>query len=268
MAGFKIPYSILPPPSKLKGSNYSLSGKIFTILKHFGGKLFIKFKKYAGMKFLFRYPLFVSVCTIFFIFASCEEIADHNRTDISDSLEPIEEVTEIAGAEEVTLIVEKSDASYFNLEFQNIKTNAVIANGIGEGWCIDWQTLINSEGGRYENVKLYSTFRVEKWKPLNYLLNIKDDLLQSDPEISWHEIQLLIWSLRGYPEFNLDDVALEDLPSRMTTNGEPNFSYERVNEILEQVKNNYHKFDYREGSKFAVIAETPADVQTVITVVE
>lgn len=220
------------------------------------------------MKNLPRYTLFVVVCAALLVTIACEEVADHNRNEISDSLEPIEDVAKILGAENATLVVEKSDASYFNLEFQDIESNDVIANGISEGWCIDWQTPIDSNGGRYENITLYSTFRVEKWRALNYLLNVKDDLLQSDPDMTWQEIQLLIWSLRGYPKFDLNEIPIEDLPGRMTTNGEPNFRYERVNEILELVKNNHQKFSYEEGSKYAVIAETPADVQTVITVVE
>lgn len=220
------------------------------------------------MKNLPRYTLFALVCTILFAISACEELADHNKTEISDSLDPIENVTEIEGAENVTLIVEKSNASYFDLEFRDIGSNDVIANGISEGWCIDWQTPINSDGGRYENIKLYSTFRVEKWKALNYLLNIKDDLLRNDPDMTWQEVQLLIWALRGYPEFDLNEIPMEELPTRMVTDGEPNFRYDRVNEMLEKIKNNHQKFSYQEGSKYAVIAETPADVQTVITVVE
>jgi hypothetical protein len=220
------------------------------------------------MKILPRYTLFVGVIGLLLMLTSCEEVADHNENEINDSLEPIEDVSQIVGAESATLIVDKSNASYFSLELQDIGSNEIIANGISEGWCIDWQTPINSDGGRYENITLYSTFRVEKWKPLNYLLNIKDDLMESDPDLTWQEVQILIWSLRGFPEFDLNEIPIEELPGRMTTNGEPNFSYERVNEILEQVKNNHHKFSYEQGTKFAVIAETPADVQTVITVVE
>lgn len=211
--------------------------------------------------------LYVSAITILTVIVSCEVVQDQS-SGVSESLDPIEEVVAIEGAEQSTLIVNKSNASYFSLEFQDIQPNNVITNGISEGWCIDWETPINSEDGRYENIQLYSTNRVEQWKPLNYLLNIKDDLMQNDPEMSWQEIQLIIWSLRGIPEFDLSAIPIEDLPSRMTTDGEPNFRYEKVYEILELIENNHQNFSYEEGSKYAVIAETPADVQTVITVVE
>lgn len=211
--------------------------------------------------------LYVSAITILSVIVSCEVVQDQS-SGVSESLDPIEEVVAIEGAEQSTLIVNKSNASYFSLEFQDIQPNSVIANGISEGWCIDWETPINSDDGRYENIQLYSTNRVEQWKPLNYLLNIKDDLMQNDPEMSWQEIQLIIWSLRGIPEFDLSAIPLEDLPSRMTTDGEPNFRYEKVFEILELIESNHQNFSYEEGSKYAVIAETPADVQTVITVAE
>jgi hypothetical protein len=74
--------------------------------------------------------------------------------------------------------------------------------------------------------------------------------------------------LQGFPEFDLDEVSMDDIPSRMVTNGEPDFSIAKVKTILERVNNEYRNFNFAEGTKYAVIAETPANVQTVITVVE
>lgn len=201
-----------------------------------------------------------------FVFASCE-ILEQNDKQLSESLESVEEVILIPEGKDATITVNKDNKAFFRIGFSDIEQNDVIQNGIGEGWCIDWQTEIDSENGVYNGVELYSTYRVEKWKPVNYLINIKDDLMTNNAEITYREIQLAIWSFRANPEFNLEEVALEDLPGRMVKDGEPNFSYERVKDIITTVEQGYSDFEYNDESKFAVIASTPSDVQTVFTVV-
>lgn len=201
-----------------------------------------------------------------FVFASCE-ILEQNDKQLSESLESVEEVILIPEGKDATITVNQDNKAFFSIGFSDIEQNDVIQNGIGEGWCIDWQTEIDSENGVYNGVELYSTYRVEKWKPVNYLINIKDDLMANNSEITYREIQLAIWSFRANPEFNLEEVALEDLPGRMVKDGQPNFSYERVKEIITTVEQGYSDFEYNDESKFAVIASTPSDVQTVFTVV-
>lgn len=219
--------------------------------------MFITMNYYIGLLFII----------LVFITSACNNPASEG--DITDSLDPVEDVTPIAGAENTTMNVNKGPDSYFVLGFHSVQSNDVIADGmVGEGWCIDWEKPIESDDGSYSNIPLHSTFNVESWNPLNYLFNIKEDLMNSDPDLSYREIQLVVWSLRGHPEFNLEEITVENLPSRMRTDGEPNFSHEKVNSILEMVEAGYRDFEFTEGTKYAVIAETPADVQTVITVVE
>lgn len=207
--------------------------------------------------------------SLLLILSSCSNLTSSDE-DLTDSLDPVEDVTPITGAENSTLNVTRGPGSYFMLEFNSIQPNSVISEGmVGEGWCIDWEKPIDSDDGTYENIPLYSTFNVEKWNPLNYLLNIKEDLMDADSELTYREIQLVIWSLRGHPEFHLNEIAEEDLPPRMLNNdGEPNFSYDKVETILQIVEDGYEDFEFVEGTKYAVIAETPSDVQTVIAVVE
>jgi len=218
-----------------------------------------------------NYPKFLSVSVLSFglliAISSCKGLTSDSG-DLSDSLDPIEEVVPIEGAENSTITVNRSPDYYFSIGFTDIQNNSVISNGmVGEGWCIDWQKPIDSDNSVYENIQLYSTFNVDKWNPLNYLFNIMDDLREADSELTYLEIQVVVWSLRGFPEFNLNDVEISNLPPRMRSNGDPNFSVDKVNTILEIVEAGYRDFDFTEGTRFAVIAETPSDVQTVITVV-
>jgi hypothetical protein len=188
--------------------------------------------------------------------------------ELSESLEPVEDVRLISGAESATITVNKGNQAYFSINFDSIESNDVIENGTGEGWCIDWRKSIDSNGGSYSDIELYSTYLVEEWKPINFLMNIKENLKAKDPQLTWREFQLVVWSLRANPEFNLDEVSLEDLSNRfLNSDGEPDFSYEKVKNILDIVEEGHKNFSYGPEKKFAVIAATPSDVQTVFTVV-
>ena len=117
-------------------------------------------------------------------------------------------------------------------------------------------------------MQLYSTHRVDKWRPVNYLFSIADDLKKNDPELTWREFQIAIWSLRTNPKFDLNNVTPDDLPEAFKTKeGEPNFNFEKVRMLLETVDNGYQEFEYGPGIKYAVIAATPPEIQTVITFV-
>lgn len=191
--------------------------------------------------------------------------------DITDTLELIEEVTPVTGGEETTIVVKRNEAqqAYFSIEFKNIEPNEIIDNGIRDSWCIDIRAPLNLNSGTYNNLPLYSTYRVDKWRPVNYLFNIADDLKKADPELTWREFQIALWSLRTNPKFDLQDMKSEDLPEAFKTEGgEPNFNFEKVRMLLETVEDGYSDFEYGPGIKYAVIAATPPEIQTVITFVE
>lgn len=220
------------------------------------------------MKPITNFKVCLIVMAVLFV-TSCEKSLTGSEPDLTETLKSVEEVQLISGGENATITVNKNHKeAYFSILFSNINSNNVIENGTLEAWCIDWTKPLNSNNGTYNNIKLYSTDRVEKWRKVNYLLNIKEQLKNGDPNITWREFQVVIWSLRANPEFDLDKIAIEDLPGSMLTDGEPNFSYDKVKEILVILENGYKVFDFSAGTKFAVIAATPADIQTVFGVVE
>ncbi|MFH5886413.1 hypothetical protein ACG2F4_19060 [Halalkalibaculum sp. DA3122] len=210
---------------------------------------------------------FLSVAVLCLTGISCNLNSSH-EADLEKTLEPVEEVTFINGTENTTITVNKTGSSLYEIMFKGVGSNNIIADGNHEGWCLDWQTPIESDNGTYEGIKLYSTYRVEKWKPINYFLNIRDELKEQYPEVTWREFQIAIWSLRANPPFDLETISVEDLPAVVKKDGQPNFSYDLVNQILAQVESGHQNFEYEEGVQFAVIAETPVDVQTLFTVVE
>ena len=93
------------------------------------------------------------------------------------------------------------------------------------------------------------------------MLNIQQELQAQDPDLTWLEIQLAIWTLRKYPEFDLESVALKDLLGQFRNDDQPTFKAEKAKEILNLVEANYRDFDYeRKGSRFAVVAKMPLEV--------
>lgn len=221
------------------------------------------------MKPILNSTLCLITLTILFS-TSCTNSLTGSEPDLSESLDPVEDVQLIPGGENATITVNKNhNEAYFSIQFSNVSTNNVIENGTMLAWCIYWTKPIDSNNGIYNNIKLYSTDLVEKWKPVNYLLNIKQELKNSDPDLTFRDFQIVLWSLRANPEFKLDNVATEDLPSVFRTeDGQRNFNTEKVKQILDTVEAGYKDFNFSSGTKFAVIAETPVDVQTVFAVVE
>jgi hypothetical protein len=214
---------------------------------------------------------FKAICfltAILLINVSCKKNPTNDNPDLEESLEPVEEVSVVEGGDDITITVNKDSTAFFRVAFNEIGSNDIIQNGIKKAWCIDWDTYIKSDNGVYHGIKLYSTYLVKKWMPVNYLLNIQKNLQENDPEITYLEIQLAIWSLRVNPPFDLEEVDLSNLPSRFKKNGQPTFNAEKVTEILDKVGNGYQDFKFTSGTKFAVIAETPVDVQTIFGVVE
>jgi len=202
---------------------------------------------------------------------SCKNVTTGNTDNILDSFEPVEEVIPVESGENVSLTVNinAEKQAYFDLDLENLEANKVISNGKFDGWCIDVFKPLNTNDGVYNNVKLFSTDMVEGWLQINYLLNIREELKANDSDLTWRDIQVAIWSMLANPKFSLDDVPLTELPSRFHEDGEPLFSYQKVEEILELVGNEYEQFDYtQQGTKYAVIVELPVDVQTVFAVVE
>lgn len=205
--------------------------------------------------------------TLLLIFMGAMASCDNSiNTDIEDTLAPYLELEAIDEASNTTLTIRRGAAagldSYFAFDVSNIKSNGIISEGLVEGWCLEWNKPIAQNNDQHDGVKAYSTFGSKKWKPVNYLMSIKDQLKQNDPSLTYREIQVAIWSLIDVPRFNLDDVlASGRMPSRMMNNGQPNFSVTKVKEIVDRVRINADTYTYSDKSPYLVFARTDDDSQ-------
>jgi hypothetical protein len=173
--------------------------------------------------------IFLSVVLI----SSCDVISENS---LDDSLTSVPNVTVIEGAENASVRVNSGTSSNFSIDIQNVEWNTLISNGEREAYCIAWKTPISSDNALYEGVGVYSTEDDEQFDDVNKLFSIKDDLMEADPEITWREIQVAVWSLIPFQEFDMD-MPVDELPGEVVLNGEPNFSKEKVRFILDAVRN-------------------------------
>jgi probable HAF family extracellular repeat protein len=211
-----------------------------------------------------QYVLYVLYSTAIMAFLSLSLFScDSTQTvSLQDSLQGIPSVQGIEGAENSTINVRKGTDSYFLVDVSNISTNDHILPGMAKAWCIDWRTPIST--GPHSSIKLHTSYGDKSLKPINYLLNIKGSLMAKDADLTYKEIQVAIWSLLHYPEFDLNKIRVDQIPSDMVRDGKFDFDRKKAEQIVQLVHSNVDDFEYNSASMYAVVAETPSDTQTII----
>jgi len=208
---------------------------------------------------------FITITIASFLFiTACDVVSEKG---IEESMDVISELTPIQGAENVTMTVNRGDRenSYFTLEFSNIESNSIINNGIFGGWCIVYDKPIDSNGGIYDGLKLFDTFGAKSFKPLNHLINERYALRDKYPDMTWKELQVLVWSVMdNLNPFDLESVDTS-LLSRLHQNGQPLYNKEMIREILSQLKESVKDWKYEWWQDSAVVVDNGVDDQTVIT---
>ncbi|MCC5915626.1 MAG: hypothetical protein JJU46_14720 [Balneolaceae bacterium] len=169
---------------------------------------------------------------------------------LEDSFELFTGLEAISEAENTTLLINEgsnpNEDGYFRIDISNVMPNAMIDNSSVTGWCLEWNKPIRSSNDTHDGVKAYATGSNDRWKPLNYLFSIENELKAKYPEegvFTYREMQAVIWTLTGYmgiaPEFDVDRISDRDLPARLRENGTANFDREVVTEISQYVLENY-----------------------------
>lgn len=198
--------------------------------------------------------------SIFYISACDNNVG----STLEESIEPYLELNEIDGASNATVTINRGENagldSYFAFDVKNVGNNGLLKEGLTEGWCLGWDRAIAQNNDTHNGVEMYSTYGSEKWKPVNYLMNIKDDLKDEDPELTYKEIQVAIWSLMDEPKFDLDKVLENgEMPPRLMNDGQPDFSTTKVKNIIGYILGNIHKFKYKWGTKYFIYGKHDKD---------
>jgi len=189
---------------------------------------------------MIRKSILITLCTVSTILlVSCTNSTSPN---IEESLELYAGLETISEASNTVVTVNRgSDETtdgYFNISVDKVDANPLLAPGKHQAWCLEWKKNLRSSGDTHEGVSWYSSGNNEKWKPLNYFFSIRRELQAEDPELTYREIQAVVWVLAGEmgiaPEFDTY-MPVGQLPSRLKSNGEANFSRDKVAAIAAYV---------------------------------
>ncbi|PWN07840.1 hypothetical protein [Rhodohalobacter mucosus] len=190
-----------------------------------------------------------------------------------DSLDVFTGLEIIPEASNSTMFVSKGDQvggdSYFQIEIEGIGENTFLQNGTHGGWCLEWKKTIRSNNDEHKDLNWYTSQGSEKWKPLNYLFLIRDELEVSFPDLSIYDLQAAVWVLAGdmgiAPEFNVDRVTASELSADMLQDGVPRYDKETVKAVVEKVMSEFSdpEHEYLLEGVTGTIAETSSDEQDV-----
>lgn len=209
---------------------------------------------YKGIKISTTICLLI---TSVFLLQSCEVTPSSELDTFSDFVSSIEP---IVGADNVTMDLEndQSQDSKFLVTYSDIESNPTVSNGQKKAWCVEWD--VSAVYGVQNNIKLYTTEGTDYWKEINYLLSREEQLREENPNLGWREMQVAIWSLVKYKDFEIDKIPEYQNLGRYYKDGEYLFDVELAKSIIQQVDTEATASGNR---KFAIIAENAG--QTIIT---
>lgn len=180
------------------------------------------------------------ICAVTFFAMSC---TDSTGPEIGDSLELFAGLEAIPEASNSVVTVnrgtdEKTDG-YFSISIEKIEDNPFLKPGQHEAWCLEWNKKLRSSGDVHTDVKWFSSDSNDKWKPMNYFFSIRKQLQEKDPSLTYRDIQAIVWVLAGEmgiaPKFDVMSLPVDKLPNRLVSNGEVNFSRQKVSSIASTV---------------------------------
>src|SRR6056297_1279396 len=176
--------------------------------------------------------LFLFIASVL-AFSACDVTSEKG---LDESLDPVPNVTLIKGAENASITVNSGTNSNFRINIDNVEWNTLISNGEREAYCIAWKDPISSNNAIYEGIGVYSTAGDKQFADVNRLFSMKNALQKADPEITWREIQVAVWTLIPFQDFDMN-MPVDELPSEVRSNGEINFNKNKVQFILDAVQN-------------------------------
>ena len=155
---------------------------------------------------------------------------------------------------------------YFTIRVDGVDDNPILAPGTHEAWCLEWHKNLRSNGDLHTEVKWFDTDDNDTWKPLNYLFSIRHELQADDPDLTYRDLQAVVWVLAGEmgiaPTFDVLTLPVDRIPARLRNGTELAIDREKVAGLAQRVMQ-----EAPEASGFApgVVAQTAEDQQDMYT---
>ena len=213
------------------------------------------------MKLSILMKVAIPLIVIAVVFTSCD-LYESPVQPFDEAVKHIWGFDPIPGTENITAKVTRDRrTSYFKFEVNGADNDVFLRSGNYSAWCALYDTPINSNGGVYDGVKMYSTQGYKSWNKLNYLLNNKYEYMNDSFGATWREVQVAIWALIDFPRFDINNINVNSLPGSMRDGDEILFDLAITKEILTDVNSKGKHYQYQIGDTYAIFTETPQGVQ-------
>src|SRR6056297_11413 len=207
-------------------------------------------------------------CAVTLFLSACQDNVSPNIEDSLDLFSGLEAIPE--ASQTAVTIHQGSDPAmdgYFNIMVDGVETNPFLSPGTYQAWCLEWNKNLRSNGDEHADVSWYNTASSTTWKPMNYLLSITDDLKADDPELTYRDIQAVIWVIAGEmgiaPEFDVMNLPVNRIPSRLRSGDELAFSREKAAAIASKV---IQEAPEAVIPTHGIVAQTASDEQDIIVI--
>ena len=201
-----------------------------------------------------------------FLFVSCQDNVSPNLEESLDLFAGLEVIPE---AQQTNVTINKGTNAtdgYFTIQVDNIDETPLLAPGVHEAWCLEWNKNLRSNGDVHQDVKWFSTGDNDTWKPLNYLFSIRQELQANDPDLTFRDIQAVVWVLAGEmgiaPTFDVLNLPADRIPARLRNGSELAIDREKVATIAKRVM---QEAPTATGVPAGTVAQTAADQQDTYT---
>ena len=201
--------------------------------------------------------------------ASC---SNSTSPEIEESLDLFSGLEAISEAQNTNVTISRgTDATdgYFEITVEGVDANPFLAPGAHEAWCLEWHKNLRSNGDVHTDVKWFSTGDNATWKPLNYLFSIRRELQANDPDLTFRDLQAVVWVLAGEmgiaPAFDVLNMPVSQIPSRLRAGDELAIDREKVAGIARRVMNEAPKATVLPAGTVAQTAEDQQDIYVSIS---
>src|SRR6056297_735679 len=205
-------------------------------------------------------------CAVTLFLSACQDNVSPNLEDSLDLFAGLEVIPE---AQQTNVTINRGTNAtdgYFTIQVDNIDETPLLAPGVHEAWCLEWNKNLRSNGDVHQDVKWFSTGDNDTWKPLNYLFSIRQELQANDPDLTFRDIQAVVWVLAGEmgiaPTFDVLNLPADRIPARLRAGDELAIDREKVASIARRVMEEAPKAT---GIPSGTVAQTAADQQDFFT---
>ena len=209
----------------------------------------------------------VALCCAAVLFLSaCQDNVSPNLEESLDLFAGLEVIPE---AQQTNVTINKGTNAtdgYFTIQIDNIDDTPLLAPGVHEAWCLEWNKNLRSDGDVHQDVKWFTTGDNDTWKPLNYLFSIRPELQANDEDLTFRDLQAVVWVLAGEmgiaPAFDVLNLPVDRIPSRLRSGNELAIDREKVASIARRVM---QEAPEATGIPSGTVAQTAADQQDFFT---